>query len=188
MNIRQTTKRLAISTIAATALLAAAFAPSAFAADDTSVTVTGGSFSITNPLAGDFLGRSITGAAQTTTASLATFSVSDLTGAGAGWTVTAQATPFEDDADALNVLDVGSLSMSLPTVTSPDTESPDPTVEAAPYVIDTGASAVLIATADVNEGMGTYVFSATTLTLALPADVFAGTYTSTVTVSAAATP
>ena len=50
----------------------------ALAADGTSATVTGGELTITNPAAADFADRSITGAAQTTTAALATFSVSDL--------------------------------------------------------------------------------------------------------------
>lgn len=161
----------------------AAMAPAAFASDGTSVTVTGGALSITNPAAADFAGRSITGLDQTTTAALATFSVSDLTGSGAGWNVTAQASTF---TGVSHNLAVGSLSMSQPTVASPNTASPDPTIATGPYTIDNGA--VEIASAAIDEGMGTYDFSATTLTLALPADVYADVYASTVTVSVVSAP
>ena len=51
-----------------------------------------GTLSITNPAAFDSP-RTVTGVAQTTTADLAPFSVRDETGTGAGWHVTAQATP-----------------------------------------------------------------------------------------------
>ena len=157
---------------------------SAFAQDGTTATVTGGSLSITDPLAADFAGRGITGVAQTTTAALAAFSVSDLTGSGAGWNVTAQAATF---TGASKSLAAGSLSLSQPTVASPDTTSADPTIATGPYTIDSG-SAVSIASAAMDAGMGTYNFSATTMTLALPADVFADVYASTVTVSVITAP
>jgi hypothetical protein len=183
MNIRRTTRLLAVTTVAAGTMLAGAFAP-AFASDGTSATVTGGSLTIDNAVAGDFAARSITGVAQSTTASLGAFSVADLTGTGAGWNVTAQASQFDNgDHD----LATGSLTMSAPTVASPDTLSADPSITAGPYTIDAG-SAVKIASAAVDTGMGEYDFSATTLTLALPADVYAGTYTSTVTISVISAP
>ena len=178
------TRRLAISTVAAGTLLATAFTPGAFAADGTTATVTGGSLSITNPLAADFADRSITGVVQTTTAALDAFSVSDLTGSGAGWNVTAQASTF---TGVSHNLVAGSLSMSQPTVASPDTTSADPTITAGPYTIDNGA-AVSIASAALSSGMGEYDFSATTMTLSLPADVFADAYASTVTVSVITAP
>ena len=177
------TRRLAISTVAAGTLLATAFTPGAFAADVTSATVTGGALEITEPLAADFAGRSITGVAQTTTAALDAFSASDLRGSGAGWHVTAQASTF---TGVSHNLAVGSLSLSQPTVASPDTTSADPTIAAGPYTIDNGA--VSIASAALNEGMGEYDFSATTMTLALPADVFADAYASTVTISVVTAP
>ena len=177
------TKRLVISTVAASTILAAAFTPGAFAADATTATVTGGALSITNPLVADFAVSSITGAAQTTTAALDTFSVSDVRGTGAGWHVLAQASQF---TDGTRVLALGSLSTPALTVASPDTTSADPTMAAGSYVLDNGA--LQIASAALNAGMGTYNFSASTLTLALPADVFAGAYTSTVTISAVTAP
>ena len=177
--------RIAVASIAGIAGVAGVtgLAGPAFGADGTTATVTGGSLSITSPLAADFAGRSITGAAQTTTAALDAFSVADLTGSGAGWNVTAQASTF---TGLSHNLAVGSLSMSAPTVASPDTASADPTVAAGPYVIDNGA--VSIAAAALNAGMGEYDFSATTLSLALPADVFADVYASTVTISVVTAP
>lgn len=178
------TRRLAISTVAAGTLLATALAPGAFAADDTTATVTGGSLSITNPLAANFESRVVTGVAQTTPAALDAFSVSDLRGSGAGWNVTAQASPFT--GVTLKTLAAGSLTMSQPTVASPDTESADPSIVVGPYTID--GAAVKISSAALNAGMGTYNFSTTTMTLALPADVYADVYASTVTISVVSAP
>ena len=45
-----------------------------------------------------------------------------------------------------------------------------------------------IASAATDEGMGKFDFSATTLTLALPADVYADTYNSTITISVVSAP
>lgn len=160
----------------------------AMAQDGTTATVTGGELTITTPLAADFVGRAITGVSQTTTAALATFSVSDLRGSGVGWGVTAQASNFNGTGGNTHNLAAGSLSLSQPTVTANGTTSTAPgIVGSVPYVIDSG-SAVRVATAALGNGMGIYDFSATTMTLTLPADVFAGAYGSTVTVSAVAAP
>ena len=161
----------------------AIMAPSTFASDGTTATVSAGSLSISNPAAANFAGRSITGTDQTTTAALDAFSVSDLRGSGAGWHTTAQASTF---TGVSHNLAAGSLSMSEPTVAANGTTSPDPEVTEGPYTIDNGA--VPFASAATNEGMGTYDFSATTLTLALPADVYADVYASTVTISVVTAP
>lgn len=142
-----------------------------------------GIVSITSPDASDFLPTSITGVAQTTTADLAPFSVSDLTGTGAGWHVTAQAGTF---TGAAHDLAPSSLSMSEPSVAANGTLSDLPTVVTGPYTIDNGP--VQVASAALNQGMGTYDFGATTLTLSLPAHVFADIYTSTVTISVTSSP
>ena len=181
--MKNITRRLAMSTVAAGTLLGTAFAPAAFAADGTTATVTGGALSITNPLVADFAARSITGVAQTTTAALDTFSVTDVRGTGAGWHVLAQASLF---TSGTNILAAGSLSTPALTVASPDTTSADPTMAAGPYVLDNGP--LQIASAALLGGMGEYDFSASTLTLALPADVYAGAYASTVTISVVTAP
>ena len=177
------TRRLAISAVAAGTLFATAFAPGAFAADGTTATVTGGSLNVTNPLVADFGVSSITGVAQTTTAALDAFSVSDLRGTGAGWHVIAEASPFTSGA---NILVAGSLSTPALTVAANGTTSASPTMTGGPYVLD--VAPLQIASAALQTGLGTYDFSASTLTLALPADVRAGAYASTVTISVVTAP
>lgn len=145
--------------------------------------VTAGPLSITPAPAGDFASRGVTGAAQTTTAILDAFSVSDPRGTGAGWYVTAHATRFT--GAALRQLAAGSLSMSVPGVSPGGISSP--IVAPGPYMID-GGSPVSIAAAGAGAGMGTYLFAATTLTLTLPADVYAGGYASTITISVLSAP
>ena len=55
-------------------------------------------------------------------------------------------------------------------------------------VIDDGAAGVVMAACTLGQGMGTYDFTnAASWTLAVPANAFAGTYTSTVTTTLAAT-
>ncbi|MEA2582257.1 MAG: hypothetical protein QOF33_342 [Thermomicrobiales bacterium] len=176
------TKRRALTFVGAAALSLTMVVP-ALAADATTATVTGGALSITNPLVADFAGRGITGVAQTTTAALDTFSVSDLTGTGAGWHVIAQASTF---TTGTKTLAVGSLSTPALTATANGTTSAGPTMAAGPYTLDNGP--LQIASAALTAGMGTYDFSASTLTLALPADVFAGAYASTVTISVVTAP
>ncbi len=178
-----------IKTLAAPALaIVCAFgmaAPAAFAEDGTTAVVNAGTLTITNSEAGDFAVRTITGADQQTTASLGIFSVSDFTGSGAGWHVTAQASTFTGLVFP-HVLLPGSLSMSEPDVAADDTASPEPSIVAGPYTIDNGA--VQIASADNDEGMGKYDFTATTLTLTLPANVFADSYTSMITIDVVTAP
>jgi hypothetical protein len=177
MNTPRLVALAVITTICTTAL-----APAAFAQDATTATVTGGALTVTTPLAADFAGRSITGKAQITTAALDTFSVDDLRGTGAGWRVTLQASPFTSGTTPTRTLAAGSLTMPAPSVSSPDTLSGDPTIAPGPYSLDT-VTATTVANAAVDTGMGSYAFSASTMTLALPANVYAGAYTSTVTVS-----
>lgn len=182
---------------AVAALTVATFAlgtSTASAADTTDVTVTGGSLTITNPTVDNFTGVTLNGSAQTTTAALASFSVSDLRGTGTGWNVTVGASQFTEvnlngtAVTSPRTLALNSLTMTAPTVASPDTTSGDPTMTAGTYTIDGGTS-VKIASAAVDAGMGTYNFTnGTALSLALPANTYAldpatKAYRSTVTVS-----
>lgn len=186
-------KRSAVMAVAATVAVGIGASPASAAPDDTNVTVTGGVLSVTDPVVGDFAGVTLTGAAQTTTAAVDGFSVNDATGTGAGWNVTVQATQLAEYDSTLNAgaggyvsggktLALNSLSLPASTVDSPNTTSPDPSVTAGPYAID-AASAVKVASAAVDEGMGEYGFSAATLTLSLPASTYAATYRSDVTLS-----
>jgi hypothetical protein len=154
----------------------------------------GGSLAITaDPTAPNYATITLDGSAQTAQVSLSAFEVNDARGFGAGWNVTAQASRFAEHNGLIYVvggkqLPLNSLTMSAPTVTQDGTTSPNPTITGgAPYTIDSG-SAIKIASAAVDEGMGKYDFSATTLTVNVPASAYARTYRSDLTVSAVSGP
>ena len=169
--------------------LTGAFAAAAFAAeDDTNLNVTGGSLTITDPAVGDFEGVALDGHATTTTATADGFSVTDATGSGDGWKVNVSATRFAEWSGTAYVQDghqlpTSSLSLAQPTVLADGTTSAAPSIAEGPYAIDSG-SAIPIASAAADAGMGEYDFSQaeTPLTLSLPAaTTYAVQYHSTVT-------
>ncbi|MBA3432219.1 MAG: hypothetical protein H0U16_12165, partial [Actinobacteria bacterium] len=80
-------------------------------------------------------------------------------------------------------LPASALSMPAPSVSPNGTTSASPSITSGPYTIDSG-SAVKIASAATNAGMGTYDFTqGGSLTLSVPADATAATYRSDVTFS-----
>lgn len=191
MSIRRNTTRVAAVAVAGTVLVAGLGASAAFAADATDVTVSGGSLGITvAPTVTDFGAVTLDGSAKTTTATFDGFEVNDARGSGAGWNVTVQATQFAEYDTGTSTfvasgktLALNSLSMAAPTVAADGTTSAAPSITAGPYNID-AASAVKIASAATNAGMGKYDFTqAGPVTLSIPTTAYAKTYRSTVTVS-----
>ncbi len=184
--------RTRLATTAAVTAVLVGIAGSATAVDDANVTVTGGSLAGTAATADDFTAVALDGTAQTTTGVLSAFSVTDATGTGAGWNVSIQGTQFKEH-DGLayvasgKMLDTDSLSLSAPTVSAIGTTSTAPVITAGPYVID-GVTAVKIASAATDTGMGTYDFSSSTMTVSIPASAYAKTYRSDVTVSVVSAP
>jgi large repetitive protein len=140
-----------------------------------------GGLSMTTPTVADFASLTLGGVAQTTTANMGTFTVTDSRGAGAGWNVTVQAAQFTSGG---HTLPLGSISMPQPTVAKGSPQSTAlPTMLPGPYLID-GVSTIKIASAaSGGSGQGSYVFTPGPLTLNVPAKTYAGTYTSIVTVS-----
>ncbi|HZA26144.1 MAG TPA: WxL domain-containing protein [Actinomycetota bacterium] len=172
-----------------------AFAPQmALASDPTDLPIVGGSLGITaEPTAPNFAQITLNGVAQTAQVSLSVFEVNDARGSGAGWHVTAQASRFAEHNGTIYVplgkqLPLNSLTMSAPTVAQDGTTSANPSITGgAPYTIDSG-SAVTIASAAVDAGMGKYDFSATNLTVSVPSSAYARTYRSDLTVSVVSGP
>lgn len=183
MQVRRVAAAIAVLVLGSVAV------PAAMAADPTDVVVLPGSLGITTaPTAANFPGVTLNGSAQTVNAALDAFEVNDSRGSGAGWHVTVEATQFAEHNGLIYVvggktLPTSSLRMPAPAVTQDGTTSPAPSIlSGAPWAIDAG-SAVKIATAAVDTGMGKYDFSATSLALTVPASAYAKTYRSDITVS-----
>lgn len=145
-----------------------------------SVQVGGGNLSIAavNPTV-DFGTVTLSGSAQTVNKTVGDVNETDLTGTGAGWHVTVKASQF---ASGSYSLPVGSLQLAAPTAitkTGGTTSAAPVTQTGAPWVIDT-ASAVPVLSAATGTGMGTYTSTfGGNLSLTVPANAYAGTYSST---------
>lgn len=198
--------RKIISIIAAVGLFGLATGVASAAGGPMSFTTsTGTGLSVTGAAPGTLTAVTLNGQTQTQYTTLASYTAADSTGTGLGWNVTFQATQFACTAGTGtdkcptggNSLPIGSLTMGVPTVTCDPVMSGTPCSGqgAAPAIsisantaVDT-ASAVKVASAMANTGMGTYDFTPGTigtgnLKLVIPSWVYAGTtYNSTLTVS-----
>jgi hypothetical protein len=163
----------------------------AFADGSPTVVLTGGSLTITSPVPGNFSGVTLNGTAQTSTAAVPTFSAVDARGTGVGWNITVGATQFCEQltgstcAASPKLIPVASLNLSAPTVSAGTGSGAVPTMTALTGF--DGSSAKLASAASAN-GMGTYNFGTSTLTLSIPANTYARTYVSTVTYTIATGP
>jgi hypothetical protein len=185
-----------ISIAAAAGLLAisssAAFADGGGA---TSLTVSsGGAISVTGGAPGNFTGYAIDGQPHSPTTGMGDLTATDYTGSGSGWNLQVTATQFSSTVPSARTLAKGSLDIGAPTATllsnaGPDARSTSPSVFGATG-IDTPGSTFKLASAAPDNGMGSYTlsFPLAALTLHVPATVYAGTYSSTVTVTIATGP
>lgn len=164
-------------------------------ADDTNVTVTGGDLTLGSITTGDFGGITLNGAAQSTTATMNAFSVTDARGTGLGWNVTVSASSFKEYASGEYVasgktLGTSRLTMAAASAAKVDVSSSGlPSMTSGTYTLDADANsdgtsdAVKIASAASGDGMGSYTITPGQLGLSVPANVFAKTYRSDVTVT-----
>ena len=165
-------------------------------ATTTSATLTGGDLSISRALtAGSFAGT-LSGAAQSLSAAPAAggtafggFQIRDARGSGVGWEVTVSAGRLVSGSG--HAFALGSLTMpALSVVGEADSSAVPGTLHGA-VAIDNSADGstggvVMAATSAAGQGMGAYDFTnAAPWTLAVPADAFDGTYSSTVTTTLA---
>jgi hypothetical protein len=153
-----------------------------------SVTVDGGTLSMGTPTDPTFTLVTLDGTDKTTTA-ISVIDVKDLTGTGAGWNLQVTSTTFTST--------VGSHALANTTTTITgvtdgcDATCTDPT-NVIGYAVnvpaDTAApTAVKFFSAEANTGMGDFTITPT-FQMAIPADTFAGTYESTITVSIVSAP
>jgi hypothetical protein len=179
---------IAISVLAATA----AAAPAAALAADAGVTgtVTGGDLSLTTSATPSF-SATLDGTNQTQTFTIPSV-LSDTRGSGAGWNTTITSTQYTTGGGTPRTLaDDASTMTSLTSTCQGGTICTNETNNVAlPVAVPAGATAptaVKYHNAAADTGMG--VFDHTpTISVALPANTFAGSYTSTVTVAAISGP
>ncbi len=183
------------TTLAAGLLLAGTLAgPAAAAPQPTNANVNAGPITVSGLAVADFPATTLDGTAKPVTATMADLTITDSRGNGFGWNVTIQAGQFAEwDATANGgaggyvsggkTLALNSLQLPTPAVTADGTDSPPPSVMAGPHRIDTTAAVKIVSAAE-GTGMGKYIMSVTEpLELTLPANAYAGSYRSDVTVS-----
>lgn len=162
----------------------------AFAADDESTaTLTGGVLNIKSALvAGTFAGT-LNGTAKTLDGvGFSGFTIEDPSGSGDGWNVVMQATLFVNGTTPGKDIAANAFTAPLFGVTGNAGSSAVPGTLHAAAPIDTGIAGVeMVRTSAAGQGMGTYDFTAdaSAWKLALTADEYAGSYTSTVTTTLA---
>lgn len=110
--------------------------------------------------------------------------VLDASGTGTGWNVTVQATPLFNNAksDTIAGPNIGTLAAS----SSCGTTGFSCRGNAAPAgsgIIDSSAGAVKVLSAPAGAGMGQYQVTLGSLSATIPANVYAGTYSTTITVT-----
>lgn len=194
-SMRKTAAALAVATLTTGILFVA---PSAFAADSVSQSVTGGSRTATvadlglAPVATAHTAQAVTGTM--------TLSADDSTGTGAGWNVTEMVSDFAYagtnggtaiPAAAFSITSVGAVTSSAGQAIDATGTDASPTGPQSANVT-TGVSgsldaAVKVISAGVNYGSGTYA-QPINVSLTVPADSRVGTYTGTLTTSITAAP
>ena len=157
-----------------------------------SASITAGSLAFVSSPSTISFAATLNGADQTVTSSQ-TFDVGDATGSGSGWNVTATSTTFSTGGGTPRTL-----ATSATTVQSAPTVGCDASVTCTtatnaityPFVLPAGATAPTaqkLFNAAANSGMGNQTVTAS-FRLALPANTYAGTYSSTWTYSLASAP
>lgn len=198
--LNKTQLQRSLTTLAAGLLLAAALAaPAAAAPKPTNAKVNPGPISLAGLAVADFPATTLDGKAKAVTASMADFTVTDSRGNGFGWNVTVQSSQFAQWDPSANAgagayvsggktFPLNSVKLPAPTVTADGTTSPPPAIMPGPHNIDT-TGAVKVASAAEGTGMGKYIMGVPNpVELALPANAYAGTYRSDVTVSVVSGP
>jgi hypothetical protein len=186
MNLQwtRTGRRLAVGLAAA---MVAALLPVAALAATGTATIAAGSLGFVSTPPNVSFSATLNGLDQTVTTTQA-LDVGDATGSGTGWNITATSTTFTTGGGSPHLL-----STSATSLTSAPTDTCDASATCTlstnsvtyPYVLPAGASAptaTKMFNAAANTGLGNQTVTPT-WRLSVPASTFAGTYTSTWTIS-----
>jgi hypothetical protein len=187
---------LGLITALVTLALAATPGVAHAATDDMSISLLGGTLDYTTPLtAENFPATTLTGLPQVVHAAINPWVVTDSRGSlVAGWNMTVSASQFSTGGGSPVSLPAGSMTMATSPV--PATTVGNLSLAAAPVptlsAID-GAGAQKMATAAIAQGLGRWTFTPANLaggdlTLTIPANAVAGTYSSTITTTLATGP
>lgn len=186
--MHRTRLRLGAVLIAAAALV---FPTSALAAEATSTgTIEGGSLSLTTSAAPTF-SATLNGTDQTPTYTLP-LTIEDLRGSGAGWNATITSTQFSTGGATPHTL--STTASAITAVSNACVEGAtctDPTNAVTyPLTVPAGAEApTAVKFFNAAEGTGLGKFTNTpTVTVSVPANTYAGTYTSTITLASVSGP
>jgi len=143
----------------------------------------GGSLSLTPPASVSFPSSTLNGLDRTVSASAA-LTVTDMTSSGNGWSVSGTSTTFTDAASQTLPTTATQVTAASVSAGSPNCSLPT-SIVSYPVVLPAGASpptAALLYDAETSTGGGTATVTLT-LQLVVPANSYAGTYTSTMTFS-----
>lgn len=166
-------------------------------AETATVTVTGGSLSVT-PANVTLSGVTLDGTDKTSTSASGSnaWSAQDSRGTGVGWNLTIDSTDFTDGGTPLRTINISAADQQFKiqlldaniTVTAGNTK-PTSSVTALTAIPEAPAAALKFVSAATNTGMGTYATNPN-FELMVPAETFVGTgtYTATITVSAVTGP
>jgi len=171
-------RRVLAAALSASGLLVATSLPAV--AVTATATLTGGTLGFVSAPANTGFNISLTGKDLVATATQ-TFDVSDATGSGAGWNITATSTTFTAGTHSLSPTSVTVQAVPSVACDSGASCTAATTAVSYPYTLPAGttaptASKVVSATA--NTGLGNQTLTLT-FSLAIPANVFAGNYSST---------
>lgn len=172
------------------AAVALVFPASSLAATATSTgTIEGGSLSLTTSAAPTF-SATLDGSDQTATYTLP-LTIEDLRGSGAGWNATITSTQFTTGGETSHTLSTSASSITGVTNACAEGGSCTAPTNAVgyPLTVPAGAEAEAVKFFNAAEGTGLGVFSNTpTVAVSIPADTYAGTYTSTITLASVSGP
>ena len=179
-------RRRALVAVLAAATAAAAIPLAALAATGTA-TISAGSFGFVSTPPNVSFSATLNGLDQTLTSNQA-LDVGDATGSGTGWNITATSTTFTTGGGAPKLLSTSATSITSAPTASCDASATCTTATNSityPYVLPAAATAptaTKVFNAAANTGMGNQTLTPA-WKLAIPASTYAGTYTSTWTIS-----